>query len=170
MEVSVKVGLTFNKTLRRYCYRHPNRMPKILFIGDVVGKPGRKALAQILPMWKEKYKPDVVIVNVENLAHGKGVTPSTLAEIDSLGVDCLLPATIFLKNGLSNECFEKYNKLIRPANFPQELPGHGFYRFSKTIHLTNLPLRGGKDSGTSLQVPSLEREGLGRVVVVNNFL
>ncbi len=164
MEVSVKVGLTFNKTLRRYCYRHPNRMPKILFIGDVVGKPGRKALAQILPMWKEKYKPDVVIVNVENLAHGKGVTPSTLAEIDSLGVDCFTSGNhIFKKNGLSNECFEKYNKLIRPANFPQELPGHGFYRFSKTIHphLTS-PLKGEeKDSGTSPQVPLPRGEGLG---------
>jgi calcineurin-like phosphoesterase len=63
-------------------------MPKILFIGDIVAKPGRKALLSVLPMWKEKYQPDVVIVNVENLAHGKGVTPITLAEIEALGVDC----------------------------------------------------------------------------------
>jgi calcineurin-like phosphoesterase len=46
---------------------------KILFIGDVVGKPGRQALREVLPMWKEKYKPDAVIVNVENLAHQMAV-------------------------------------------------------------------------------------------------
>lgn len=125
-------------------------MRKILFIGDVVGKPGRKALARVLPQWKEQYKPDVTIVNVENLAHGKGVTLKTLAEIDALGVDCFTSGNhIYKKNGLSNSCFEKYDRLIRPANFislkntpsasPPILggdrggivPGHGFYRFSK---------------------------------------
>jgi len=107
-------------------------MSKILFIGDIVGKPGRKALRQVLPQWKEEYKPDAVIVNVENLAHGKGVTPSTLAEIDDLGIDCFTSGNhIFKKNGLSTESFEKYDKLIRPANFGDSLPGHGYYRFEK---------------------------------------
>lgn len=118
-------------------------LSKILFIGDVVGKPGRKVLARVLPSWKEKYQPDVVIVNVENLAHGKGVTPSTLAEVDHLGVDCFTSGNhIYKKNGLSAECFEKYPNLIRPANFLSisslkigedqgGVPGHGFYRFSK---------------------------------------
>jgi len=109
-------------------------MAKILFIGDVVGKPGRKSLARVLPEWKEKYKPDAVIVNVENLAHGKGVTPLTLAEIDALGVDCFTSGNhIYKKNGLSTECFEKYPNLIRPANFPANMPGHGYYRFSKPV-------------------------------------
>lgn len=105
---------------------------KILFIGDIVGKPGRKVLKEVLPQWKEKYKPDAVIVNVENLAHGKGVTPSTLAEIDELGIDCFTSGNhIFKKGDLTKECFEKYDKLIRPANFGDSLPGHGYYRFSK---------------------------------------
>ncbi len=107
-------------------------MPKILFIGDVVGKPGRKALRQVLPQWKEKYKPGVVIVNVENLAHGKGVTPSTLAEIDDLGIDCYTSGNhIFKKGELSAASFEQYPKLIRPANFGDSFAGHGYYRFSK---------------------------------------
>ena len=63
-------------------------MAKILFIGDIVGKPGRRALREVLPMWKEEYKPDAVIVNVENIAHGKGVTEATLENIDDLGIDC----------------------------------------------------------------------------------
>jgi metallophosphoesterase (TIGR00282 family) len=107
-------------------------MARILFIGDVVAKPGRKVLARVLPKWKEKYQPDVTIVNVENLAHGKGVTPSTLAEVDALDVDCFTSGNhIFKKNELSQECFEKYPKLIRPANFGESLPGYGYFRFSK---------------------------------------
>ncbi|PIR96086.1 MAG: TIGR00282 family metallophosphoesterase [Candidatus Doudnabacteria bacterium CG10_big_fil_rev_8_21_14_0_10_42_18] len=107
-------------------------MPKILFIGDIVGKAGRKVLLEVLPKWKEKHKPDVIIVNVENLAHGKGVTPSTMAEVDELGADVYTSGNhIFKKNDLSTQCFEKYPNLIRPANFEGDLPGKGFYRFEK---------------------------------------
>ena len=110
-------------------------MPKILFIGDVVGKGGRRILREVLPQWKEKYQPDVVIVNVENMAHGKGVTPSTMAEIEDLGIDVYTSGNhIFKKNDLSKECFDKYPNLIRPGNFEGNLPGHGYYRFSKSLH------------------------------------
>lgn len=106
-------------------------MSKILFIGDVYGKPGREILSKVLPVWKEKYAPDAVIVNVENMAHGKGVTPSTLAEIDSLGIDCFTGGNhIFDKAEQIEECFSKYPKLIRPANLSGNHPGYGFYRFS----------------------------------------
>lgn len=108
-------------------------MSKILFIGDVVGKPGRKVLAQVLPVWKEQYQPDAVIVNVENLAHGKGVTLSTLAEVHALGVDVMTSGNhIYKKPQFAKECFEKYPQLIRPANFSGINPGFGHYRFSKT--------------------------------------
>lgn len=107
-------------------------MSKILFIGDVVGKPGRKVLAQVLPMWKVEHKPDVVIVNVENLAHGKGVTLNTLAEVEALGVDCFTSGNhIFKKPAFVEECFATYPKLIRPGNFGGSLSGHGYYRFAK---------------------------------------
>ena len=107
-------------------------MPKILFIGDIVGKPGRKILSQVLPGWKEKYQPDVVIANVENLAHGKGVTASTLAEVDALGIDCFTSGNhIYDKEEQVRECFEKYPKLIRPGNISGSAEGYGFYRFSK---------------------------------------
>ncbi len=107
-------------------------MTKILFIGDVVGKPGRRILREVLPQWKEKYKPDVVIVNVENMAHGKGVTPSTMAEVDELGIDAYTSGNhIFNKMELAKGSFEKYPQLIRPANFGESIPGHGYYRFAK---------------------------------------
>ena len=60
---------------------------KILFFGDVVGKIGRQAMAITLPQLREKYQPDAVLANVENLAHGKGVTAKTLKELKDLGID-----------------------------------------------------------------------------------
>lgn len=119
-------------------------MAKVLFIGDIVGKGGRRVLRKVLPQWQEKYQPDAVIVNVENLAHGKGVTPSTLAEIDALDIDCFTGGNhIFNKDQLSDECFEAYPKLIRPANFTGSLPGHGYYRFAKPKSLHPSRLKSG---------------------------
>jgi metallophosphoesterase (TIGR00282 family) len=107
-------------------------MSKILFIGDIIGKPGRKALKAVLPMWKEKYQPDAIIVNVENIAHGKGVTVQTLKEIDGLDIDCFTSGNhVFDKGPFSEEAFKEFGKLIRPANYPPALSGHGYYRFVK---------------------------------------
>lgn len=107
-------------------------MKKILFIGDIVGKPGRKALREVLPAWREKYQPDVVIVNVENMAHGKGVTLNTLRSLDDLQIDAYTSGNhVFDKGQFSAESFEQYPNLIRPANFEGPYSGHGYYRFSK---------------------------------------
>lgn len=113
-------------------------MAKILFIGDVVGKPGRSALRQVLPQWKEKYKPDVTIVNVENLAHGKGVTLGTMAALNDLQIDAYTSGNhVFDKGELSAAVFEKYPNLIRPDNYltlnEGTVPGYGYYRFSKPV-------------------------------------
>ncbi len=97
-----------------------------------MGKGGRNILRRVLPQWQEEHKPDVVIVNVENMAHGKGVTLSTMQEIDSLGIDVYTGGNhIFSKHELAEAVFEKYPNLIRPANFMGALPGHGYFRFSK---------------------------------------
>lgn len=60
---------------------------KILFIGDIVGKPGRRAVSQLLPDLRQELGVDVVIANVENTAHGKGITPSTWEELQAAGID-----------------------------------------------------------------------------------
>ena len=89
-------------------------------------------MAQVLPIWREEYKPDVVIVNVENLAHGKGVTPNTMAELDALGIDSFTSGNhVFDKKEQSIECFRTHPNLIRPANYDDALPGQGYYRFQK---------------------------------------
>ena len=142
-----------------------------------MGKPGRKILREVLPQWKEKYKPDAIIVNVENLAHGKGVTPSTLAEIDDLGIDCFTSGNhIFKKGDLTAESFEKYPKLIRPANFGDALPGHGYYRFSKRLtppfrQLADPPHELGRENNTAKSLPSPRNgEGQGEVEKFQQFL
>lgn len=102
-------------------------MIKILVFGDVVGKSGRKAIAKILPELRERYRPDLVMANVENLAHGKGVTLSTLEELLRAGVDFFTSGNHVFDKPEAKAVFEKYPaKLIRPANFSENLPGRGF--------------------------------------------
>ncbi len=104
---------------------------KILFFGDAVGKPGRKALHLVLPELREKYSPDFVIANVENLAHGKGVTIQTMAEIEDLGIDAYTSGNHIFKKPESAGVFAKYPNLIRPNNYQGEYPGKGFVRIVK---------------------------------------
>lgn len=107
-------------------------MAKVLIFGDVFGKPGRQALKQALPRMLEEYKPDLVMANVENLAHGKGVTESSLTELKSIGVDVFTSGNhVFDKLPESVKCFEKFPELIRPANYGKDMPGRGFTRFEK---------------------------------------
>jgi len=91
---------------------------KILFIGDIMGRPGREAAAKILPEWREKYRPDLVIANGENLAHGSGVTKKTAEEMFSAGVDVITSGNHFLDR---KEVFEYIKEekppIIRPMNF-----------------------------------------------------
>ncbi len=100
---------------------------KILFFGDVVGRIGRRALEEVVPKYKKKYKPDLVIVNGENLAHGVGVTADTLREVLASGVDLVTTGNhVFAKSGTEEIFTEFENKIIRPANYPAGLPGRGY--------------------------------------------
>lgn len=107
-------------------------MSKILIIGDIMGRPGRAGLAQVLPMWKEQYQPDVVIANVENLTHGKGITENTIKELNELSIDAYTSGNhVFDTGPRAEECFEQFHNIIRPANYLGDYPGQGFYRFAK---------------------------------------
>ena len=91
---------------------------RILFVGDIMGRPGREAVAKILPEWRKIYRPDLVVANGENLAHGSGVTKKTAEEMFSAGVDVITSGNHFLDR---KEVFEyiKAEKppIIRPMNF-----------------------------------------------------
>ncbi len=98
---------------------------KILFIGDICGCIGRKAIAKVLPKLKKKHRPDLVIANAENSAHGSGVTERILEELLESGVDFFTGGDHSFGKLKKFECYDKY-PIIRPANFPPEVPGNGF--------------------------------------------
>lgn len=100
---------------------------RIIFIGDIDGRIGRKAVAKIVPQWREKFQPDLVMANVENIAHGKGITTSTLEEVRRAGVDFFTTGNHWATKEEGLALFsDKTLSLLRPANWPGSVPGEGF--------------------------------------------
>jgi len=102
-------------------------MLKVLFFGDICGEPGRRVVKKLLPEILDEQKPDLVLANVENLAHGKGVTVKTLEELINAGIQGFTGGNhIFSKRELTDEVFAKYGHIIaRPANIPDTYGGSG---------------------------------------------
>lgn len=100
---------------------------KIIFLADIVGKIGRRALKQYLPKLKSQYKPDLVIANAENLAHGIGFTQKTLNEATQAGVDFFTAGNhTWGKAGSDEVLNKKPTFIIRPANYKGKKSGVGF--------------------------------------------
>lgn len=99
----------------------------ILYIGDIVGKPGREILARELPYIKSKHRIDLVLANAENSAHGLGVTRTTIEEMMDAGVDAFSSGNhVWDKKDFLNDIDDDDIPLVRPANFPLEAPGKRF--------------------------------------------
>lgn len=97
---------------------------KILFFGDVIGRSGREGLYSVLPKIKAEHQADFIIVNAENAAHGKGLSPKIAEELWKQGVDVLT---------MGNHTFDRKeiqtiihdSRVLRPANYPPTVAGHG---------------------------------------------
>jgi len=100
---------------------------KILFIGDLVGKAGRRALAAHLERLVDRYAIDYTIANVENVADGLGVTADLAEETIALGVDCLTSGNHIWDKREIREYIKRQPRLLRPLNYPRELPGSGIH-------------------------------------------
>lgn len=100
-------------------------MMKILFIGDIVGSPGRQMVTDYLPKLKEKYKPQITIVNGENAAAGKGITEKIYKQFLSLGVQVVTMGNHTWNKKEIIDFIDEAPYLIRPANFPESNPGKG---------------------------------------------
>lgn len=98
---------------------------KILFIGDIVAAPGREIVNKYLLDIKKEFSIDFVIANVENLAHGRGVTDLTLLEMQNAGIDFFTGGDHVFWQRDTEELFNKY-PLIRPANYPDTVYGDGY--------------------------------------------
>ena len=98
---------------------------RVLFIGDVFGKTGRRMVRENLPAIKKNYKIDLVIANIENAAGGFGVTKAIYEELMMYGIDYATTGNhVFDQKGFSLE-IEQCETLVRPANFPKGTPGKG---------------------------------------------
>lgn len=98
----------------------------ILFIGDIVGKPGRKMVKRYLPEIKKKYEIDYVIANYENAAHGFGITEKVYKELKNAGIDIFTGGNhTFDKKKDAIKLLEE-NKILRPLNY-FEAPGEWYY-------------------------------------------
>lgn len=98
---------------------------KILFIGDIVGSPGRAAVKSILPKLKQREGIDVVIANAENSAGGSGITPRTARDLFQSGCHVLTSGDHIWKRPEVVELLQNDSNILRPANFPKMTPGHG---------------------------------------------
>jgi len=99
---------------------------KILFIGDIVAKPGRAAVREVLPDLIKEEKVDLVVANIENLAHGKGATEKTVEEMRDAGVNIMTSGNhIWFREGFV-DILNEDPRILRPANYPADAPGFGF--------------------------------------------
>lgn len=102
-------------------------MLKILFFGDVMGNIGRKAIIKVLPILKKKYKTDLVMMNGENLAHGKGVTSKILKQMQESGINFFTSGNHIYSKGNADEIFQsKKFPIIAPANDPRTPKNNGY--------------------------------------------
>jgi metallophosphoesterase (TIGR00282 family) len=98
---------------------------KVLFVGDVVGKPGRAGLARAMPGLRERHAPDLVVVNGENSAGGLGITEKTGADLFAMGADVITLGNHSFRHRDAYAYLDRTERVVRPANFMTSSPGHG---------------------------------------------
>jgi metallophosphoesterase (TIGR00282 family) len=98
---------------------------RVLFIGDVVGGPGRRGLAAAMPGLREKHAPDLVVVNGENSAGGIGITEKTAGELFAAGADVITNGNHTYRHRSVYGYLDESETVLRPANYPHSNPGRG---------------------------------------------
>ncbi len=104
---------------------------RILFLGDIVGRPGRQAVAQCLPALTQRYHTDVIIANAENASGGLGIAPETAGELLESGIDVLTLGNHVWKDRRIYDLLNSNPRVLRPANYPEGCPGAGWGLFEK---------------------------------------
>jgi metallophosphoesterase (TIGR00282 family) len=96
---------------------------RILFIGDIVGKPGRRIVQQAVPGLRISEQIDLVIANGENVAGGSGITPEMYGQLIDTGVDCVTLGDHIYRRKEIIPVLESQERIVKPANYPPEAPG-----------------------------------------------
>ena len=102
---------------------------KILFLGDIFGQPGRRIVKEALPALCDEFAPDLILANGENAAAGFGITPALVEELLDLGIAVLTSGNHIWDRKEIIPYFSEHadGRLLRPANYPANAPGHGLY-------------------------------------------
>jgi len=107
---------------------------KLLFIGDIVGQPGRRAVKELLPKLKRQFGLNLVVANGENSAGGSGITVKTADEIFSAGVDIITSGDHLWDQKEVVELLNRERRFVRPSNYPPGTPGQGSAIFQAEGH------------------------------------
>jgi metallophosphoesterase (TIGR00282 family) len=99
---------------------------RVLFLGDIVGEPGRNAVSTMLPSLVERHAPDLVLANGENVAGGLGITPRTADKLFEAGIDVLTTGNHVYRHRDVYEYLDRSDRIVRPANYLESNPGKGF--------------------------------------------
>ena len=108
---------------------------KLLFIADIVGQPGRRAVRELVPKLRQQHGLHLVIANGENSAGGSGITPRTAEEIFAAGVDIITSGDHLWDQKEVLDLLQRENRFLRPVNYPPGTPGKG----SVLFHQDGLP-------------------------------
>lgn len=104
---------------------------KLIFLGDICGRPGREAVIQTVPKWREEHRPDLVIANAENAANGTLPQPKHLEELQAAGVDAFTVGDhVRDRDFFTLERFQ----IVRPGNLKEQLPGVGYRVVESATH------------------------------------
>jgi 2',3'-cyclic-nucleotide 2'-phosphodiesterase len=98
----------------------------LLFIGDIVGSPGRRAVEELLYRVVDRHLIDLVVANCENASGGIGITPAVADQLLGMGIDVLTSGNHIWKHKDILGYIEDTDRLVRPANYPPDTPGRGF--------------------------------------------
>ena len=98
---------------------------RVLFIGDIVGEPGRRAIKELVPKITKREKIDFVVANGENAAGGSGITPVLVDELLGYGIDVITSGDHIWKRKEIIDKLSQDSRVLRPANYPRESPGFG---------------------------------------------
>lgn len=98
----------------------------LLFIGDVVGESGCEFLKKHIYSIKNEYKIDLTVINGENSAQGNGITPYSYQKLINMGADVVTTGNHCFKRKESTDLYDTEDTLLRPANYPEGVVGHGY--------------------------------------------
>ncbi|MFW6235540.1 MAG: TIGR00282 family metallophosphoesterase, partial [Desulfovibrionales bacterium] len=115
---------------------------RILFLGDIVGRPGRRLVREAIPRLRAELNLDLILANGENASGGLGLSPECAQELHTSGVDVLTSGNHIWRQRSIGSFLDRHEWVLRPANYPPGAPGSGIGSYSlpsgKRIHVINL--------------------------------